>query len=111
MFVLTSRRRDANGKNLRCINIKALKDLLEAKMSSRHTYGKNLQRLTSFQLLFRYILAHRSQLMKLLLLVLILKYMCHRSRLMKLLPFGQGLNIIRILAERLTFRKVLVYID
>ena len=66
MFVLTSRRRDANGKNLRCINIKALKDLLEAKMSSRHTYGKNLQRLTSFQLLFRYILAHRSQLMKLL---------------------------------------------
>ena len=65
VFVLTSRRRDANGKNLRCINMKALKDLLEAKMSSRHTYGKNLQRLTSFQLLLRYI-AHRSQLMKLL---------------------------------------------
>ena len=66
VFVLTSRRRDANGKNLRCINMKALKDLLKAKMSNQDTYGKNLQRLTSFQLLLRYILAHRSQLMKLL---------------------------------------------
>ena len=54
VFVLTSRRRDANGKNLRCINMKALKDLLEAKMASRDTYGKNLRRLTSFHLLLRY---------------------------------------------------------
>jgi len=46
--------------------MKGLKDLLEAKTSSQDTYGKILQRLTSFQLLLRYILAHRSQLMKLL---------------------------------------------
>lgn len=92
--------------------MKGLKDLLDTKTSSQDTYRNNLQRSTSFLLLLRYILAHRSQIMNLLPFGFDFGYICaHKSQLMKLLPFSEGLNIIMILAERQTFRKVLVCID